>query len=214
MAVLKKHWVPILAPTLFRGEQLGESYVLETDSLKTRGISVNLMNITGDMKKQGFSVSFRIVDVKEGKAHTRTVGIDMQPSSIKRLVRRGRSKIDDSFLVQLKGGQVARIKPLTITKSLTNNSTVTAVRVRAREVLQELCKDLTFETLISDVVNMKLQRHLRTQLDKIYPIRSVDIRSCRLMPKFTLDAEQPVEDSSYVPAVVVEASEDDAGERS
>jgi ribosomal protein S3AE len=208
MAVLKKHWVPVLAPTLFKGEQLGESYVLETDSLKTRSISVNLMNITGDMKKQGFSVHFRITNVKEGKAHTRTTGIEMQPGSIKRLVRRGRTKIDDSFLIQLKGGQTARIKPLTITKSLTNNSTATAVRVRCRAILQEVCRDLTFETLVSDIVNQKLQRYVRTSLDTIYPIRSVDIRSCKLMPKHTLDEEQPLEESSYQPAAV-EASDEE-----
>lgn len=210
MAVQKKHWVPVLAPTMFKHEQLGESYVLETDSLKTRSISVNLMNITGDMKKQNLSVSFRIVSVKEGKAQTRVTGIDMQPSSIKRLVRRGRNKIDDSFTVTLKTGQVARIKPLIITKTLTHNATATAVRVRAREVLREICKELTFETLVSDIVNMKLQRYMRTALGAIYPIRSVDVRSFRLMPKYTLDEEQPAEDSTYAGG----ASSDEDGERS
>jgi ribosomal protein S3AE len=211
MAVLKKHWVPVLAPALFKSEQLGESYVLETDTLKNRSITVNLMNITGDMKKQNLGVSFKIVNVKEGKAHTRVTGVNMQSGSIKRLVRRGRNKIDDSFAVTLKGGQIARVKPLIITKTLTNNSTATAVRVKARELLQEVCKELTFETLVSDVVNMKLQRYLRTSLNSIYPIRSVDIRSCALMPKYTVDEEQPVEESTY--QVATEVADED-GERS
>jgi ribosomal protein S3AE len=209
MAVLKKHWVPVLGPQLFKEEQLGESYVLETETLVNRSISVNLMNITGDMKKQNFSASFRITSVKEGKAHTRVTGIEMQPSSVKRLVRRGRNKVDDSILVHLKGGQQARIKPLVITKTLTNNSTATAVRNKTSELLVEICKDLTFETLLADIVSMKLQRHLRNQLNGIYPIRSVDIRNTYLLPKFTLDAEQPLEESSYG----MQASDED-GERS
>ncbi len=198
MAVQKKHWVPVLAPTLFRNEQLGESYVMETDTLNGRGISVNLMNLTGDMKKQNLTVSFRITDVKEGKANTRVTGIQMQPTSVKRLVRRGRSKIEDSFVVNLKANQKARIKPLIITKNLANNSTGAAIRHAAREALSGLTSELTFETLISDIVQMKLQRHLRNTLDKVYPIRSVDIRVLRLEPKHALEPEQPVEESSYL----------------
>jgi ribosomal protein S3AE len=210
MAVLKKHWVPVLAPTLFKNEQLGESYVLETDSLTGRGISVNLMNLTGDMKKQNLTVAFKIINVKEGKAHTRTIGIDMQQGSVKRLVRRGRNKIDDSFLITLKGGQIARIKPLVITKSLTNNSKATALRHATRETLKAVCAEINFETLVSDVVNNKLQRYMRSTLDHIYPVRSVDIRSCKLMPRFALTEEQPVEESTYKIEQVVEED----GERS
>lgn len=197
MAVLKKHWVPVIAPQLFREEQLGESYVLETDSLVNRSISVNMMNITGDMKKQNYTASFRIVGVKEGKALTRVTGVNMNPGATKRLVRRGRTKVGDSIIVQLKHGQQARIKPLVVTKTLTNNSTETALRMRARDELVAVCQELSFETLISDIVSMKLQRHLRATLSKIYPIRSVDIRICELMPKFIAEPEHEAEGSSY-----------------
>ena len=197
MAVQKKHWVPVLAPALFKHEQLGESYVLETDSLTGRGISINLMNLTGDMKRQNLNVVFRITSVKEGKAHTRVTGIEMQPTSVKRLVRRGRNKIEDSFLVTLKHGQTARIKPLLITKSLTNNSAGTALRTKARTLFTEACADLAFESLVSDVVSMKLQRYAKGELSKVYPLRSVDIRICELLPKHALDEEHEVEASSY-----------------
>ena len=207
MAVLKKHWVPVLAPEMFKREQLGESYVLETDSLQGRGISVNLMNLTGDMKKQNLTVSFRVTSVKDGKADTRVTGIQMQSSSVKRLVRRGRNKIEDSFLITLKGGMTARIKPLIITKSLTNNATAAAVRHEARTLLTAIAPELTFETLIHDIVNFKLQRYARSKLERVYPIRSVDIRICRLETKHALEAEQPVEESGYAQG---QSSDEDA----
>jgi ribosomal protein S3AE len=197
MANVKKHWVPVLAPTLFKNEELGQSYVLETDSLKGRGISVNLMNLTSDMKKSNMSVSFRIVDVKEGKALTRVTGIEMQSGTVKRLVRRGRTKVDDSFTITLKGGQVARIKPLLITKAIVNNTTGALLRHRTREVVAELGREHTFETLVADIVSMKLQRHLKTAISTVYPLRSVDIRVFALEPKFALDAENEAEPSSY-----------------
>jgi len=204
MANVKKHWVPVLAPSLFKNEELGQSYVLETDSLKGRGISVNLMNLTTDMKKTNVNVSFRIVDIKEGKALTRVTSIEMQSGTVKRLVRRGRSKVDDSFTVKLKGGQVARIKPLLVTKAVVNNTTGALIRHRVREVLAELAAEHTFETLVQDIVSMKLQRHLKTAINAIYPLRSVDIRVFELETKYALDAENEAEASTYGAQIVAD----------
>lgn len=197
MATGKKHWVPVLAPTMFKNEHLGDSYVLETETLEGRGITVNLMNIVGDMKKQNVNVAFRITGVTNGKAATRTTSLAMQAGSVKRLVRRGRTKISESFIVNLKHGQKARIKPLLITKNIANNSTAAALRHALRELVTSLVSEMTFETLVRDIVEMKLQRHVRNQLDKVYPLRSVDIREFTLEPKYALEDEHEVEESSY-----------------
>ena len=214
MAVLKKHWVPVVAPALFKHEHLGDSFVLETETLAGRGISVNLMNLTGDMKKQNLSISFRITNVKEGKAHTRTTAIHMQPGSLKRLVRRGRTKIDDSFAITLKHGHVARIKPVVITKNVATNASATALRKRLREVLSGLSGDVSFETMVHDIVNFRLQRHLRDQLDSVLPVRSVDIRALELLPKYALEPEQEVGESTYLPQAPVAQADDESAERS
>lgn len=197
MANVKKHWVPVLAPAIFKNEELGQSYVLETETLKGRGISVNLMNLTSDMKKTNMNVSFRIVDIKEGKAHTRVTGIEMQGGMVKRLIRRGRTKVEDSFTIKLKGGQVARIKPLLVTKAIINNTTGALVRHRVRETLAALAAEQTFETLVNDIVSMKLQRHIKAAVNTIYPLRSVDIRIFALETKYALDAENEADPSTY-----------------
>jgi ribosomal protein S3AE len=211
MANVKKHWVPVLAPTIFKNEELGQSYVLETDSLKGRGISVNLMNLTSDMKKSNLNVSFRIVDIKEGKAHTRVTGIEMQSGMVKRLIRRGRTKVEDSFTITLKGGQVARIKPLLVTKAIVNNTTGALVRHRVRETLAALASEHTFETLVNDIVSMKLQRHIKAAVNTIYPLRSVDIRIFALEPKYALDAENDAEASTYGSSAVADEPVADRG---
>lgn len=211
MANVKKHWVPVLAPSLFKNEELGQSYVLETDSLKGRGISVNLMNLTTDMKKTNMNVSFRIVDIKEGKALTRVTSIEMQSGTVKRLIRRGRSKVEDSFTVKLKGGQVARIKPLLVTKAVVNNMTGALIRHRVREVLAEVAAEHSFETLVQDIVAMKLQRHLKAAVNTIYPLRSVDIRVFELETKFALDADNEAEPSTYGAQVVADEPVADRG---
>jgi ribosomal protein S3AE len=207
----KKHWVPVLAPNLFKNEELGQSYVLETDSLKGRGISVNLMNLVSEAKKTNLTVSFRIVEVKEGKAFTRVTGISMQPGIVKRLVRRGRTKVDDSFLITLKHGQVARVKPMLITKAVVNNTIAAGIRHRVREVLAEVGAEHTFETLIQDVVGMKLQRYLKHAVNDVYPLRSVDIRVFELQPKFALDVENEAEPSTYASGITDEPAAPERG---
>jgi small subunit ribosomal protein S3Ae len=209
-AAKKKHWVPVLAPSVFKHEQIGESIVLETETLKGRGVSVNLMNILGDMKRQNLNVSFRITDIKEGKAHTRVTGITMQPSSVKRLVRRGRSKVDDSFLVKLKHNQVARIKPLLITKNVASNTSATALRKAARELITTLAAEYSFETLIQDIVSLKFQRHVRTELSRIVPLRSVDVRVFRLESRFALEPSNEHEPSLYAEVAETPSADDDA----
>lgn len=211
MAVEKKHWVPVLAPTQFKEEQLGESYVLETDTLTGRAITTNLMTVTGDMKKQHLNVSFQITKVQDGKARTRTTGLEMHAGSTKRLVRRGRTKIAESLAITLKHGQQARIKPLIVTKFIVSNSVGAGLRHKVREEVTAVCKDLSFETLISDITSGKLQRHLRNVVQTVCPIRSVDIRKCDLLPVHAMDEEHEVEESTYSAA---ETATDDDTDRS
>jgi small subunit ribosomal protein S3Ae len=168
------------------------------------------MNILGDMKRQNLNVSFRITDIKEGKAHTRVTGITMQPSSVKRLVRRGRSKVDDSFLVKLKHNQVARIKPLLITKNVASNTSATALRKAARELITTLAAEYSFETLIQDIVSLKFQRHVRTELSRIVPLRSVDVRVFRLESRFALEPSNDHEPSLYAEVAETPSADDDA----
>lgn len=194
----KRKWYPIYAPTMFNNQVLGETFVWETETIPNKHLTINLMTLTGNPKKQNYNVFFKVVDIKDGKGVTKTLGLEMQHSSVKRLARRGRSKVADSFLVKTKKDEYVRIKPIIMTRSRADNDVQSALRMKCRPLLRELIKKYNFETVVNDIINMRLQRHIKQQLDEIFPVRSVDIRYLKYEKPPADDEEDAVEETDYV----------------
>lgn len=172
----KKKWFPLYAPTIFGGQLIGETYVESAETVKGKFINANLSTISNDMKKQNITVRLRVNKIVEGKGQTEVIGMQQVQGFVKRLVRRGRTKVDDSFLAKTKDGQVVRIKPLIITNTLCVASTSSQIRMEVRKVLIERVAKLGFVNMVQDILNFKVQKDLKNMLNKIHPIRSVDIR--------------------------------------
>ncbi len=192
----KKRWYDIQAPAVFNNQSLGQTYVWEDEALPGRIVSVNLMTLTGNPKKQSMAVHFAITNVAEGVAKTKTIGIEMQPGSLKRLVRRGRSKVADSFESKTKKGQRVRVKLIAMTRTRADDAVQRAVRSKARTLIAESLSKYSFDTIVNDVANMRLQKHLKDQLSAIFPIRSVDVRALRYTQGDS-EEEAEVEETQY-----------------
>lgn len=192
----KRRWYPILAPKIFESQPIGETFVFETEQIEGKHMTVNLMTLTGNPKKQNMNVFLKVTEVKEGTAHTMTRGIEMQQSSTRRMVRRGRSKIADSFPVKTKKGQRVRIKPLIMTRNRCDAATQSAIRQKARELIRETFKKYSFDTVVNDIVHNRLQRYLKDQLSAVFPIRSADIRYLRYEAADN-EAEDEMEQTEY-----------------
>ena len=134
------------------------------------------MNISGDARNQNVNIQFKIDKVQDGKGYAKIVKYELLPTSLKRFVRRGRDKIVDSFTCRTSDNVLVRIKPLFITISLSKKSAQTGVRLQARKALKELIAKNTFDEFMKDVIQNKVQKHLRTILNKVYPLRNCEIR--------------------------------------
>lgn len=179
--VKKKKWVPVLAPSIFNNVLLGETHVIEDDQVTKKHITLNLMPIMNDMRKQSFEARFKVVSLKEGKADTALVGLRMVPSALKRLIRRGRNKIEDSFLAKLKTGQIVRIKPVVVTHTSCSKGAQTAIRLAMKAKLKELLKTTNLDAFVKEIVDNKLGRILKGVANEHHPTRSVDIKSIMLI---------------------------------
>lgn len=180
-AVKKKRWYELIAPRLFNEQVLGETFGAEPQSIVGRNTTLNLMNLTRDIKKQNTNVTFRIREVQGQKAHTDLVALYIIPTTIKRLVRKGKEKIEDSFLATTKDKRIVRIKPLIICRSTTARSVSTDIREASQKMTHEILKQIDYYQFIKDIITQKFQRALRQQMNKIYPIKIVDIRMIRLV---------------------------------
>jgi small subunit ribosomal protein S3Ae len=173
----KKKWYKIIAPKSFREVVLGESLVIDPTVLVGRTISANLMNITGNVRKQNINVKFEIASIETDKAITVPLSYDTVSSSIKRLVRRKRDKIDLSPVYKSSDDVKFRIKPFIITRSNCANSIHTQMRKLVLLEMYNYAIKTPFEQIMLDTLAGKVQNELKNKIKKIYPIRNFDIRA-------------------------------------
>ena len=112
---------------------------------------------------------------------TETAPNKMMPSSIKRIVRRGRTKIADSVVIATSDNKKVRIKPLLITNILVNNSIANSIRLLTRNTLIRFVNKLTYEQVVEEIMSFKMQKHLGKTAAKIAPIRNSEIRGFKLV---------------------------------
>lgn len=177
----KKKWYQIRSDELFNSMYLGESLVEKPEEMIGKRVMLNLMTLTGDSKKQNTWVKFVVDAVTDQKGIAHITGYAISPSSIRRLVRRGRDRIDHSFLVFTKDAVPLRLKFLLITRSNITHATLAALRKRSLQFLHHYASTHTYNELVTEIIQSKLQDALRAVLNKIYPLRNTEIRA------FTID---------------------------
>ncbi len=179
----KKKWCPIVAPELFGSRIIGESFVDDASFLMGKAITANMMQLVGDMKKQHINLMFKVTDVKEGKGYTTLVKYELSPSSLKRLAKREKDKLSDSFVVKTSDGKLVRIKPVMVTNSKTNGSALASLIKNCRAVCKEIVNRTNFEQIVVDLVEYRFQKQVREALHQTYPLRNLEIRSFAIESK-------------------------------
>ena len=172
----KKRWFNILASPEFRNIVIGETPSFAPESLVGRTMRVNLMTLTRDPKKQNFSVIFKVKEVNGGDAHTELIKYNMGTVHIKRVVKRGKDKVDDSFVVTTSDNIKLRVKPFLITRGKVQHSVLTSLRKVSKEFIENEAKGKSCSDFWVSVLSSDLQRSMRGVLKKIYPLALVEIR--------------------------------------
>ena len=183
MQKAKKKWVEIVAPKVFNQMPMGETHVFDAREALGKSMSVNMMSLTKNPKKQGISAKFLISGQHENKLTTDFLGLRIMPPVIKRMVRRGKDKIEDSFLVNTVDGKKVRIKPIVITRSKVKGSVLTAIRKATKMHIARVASKIAYDQLVEELINFKLQRGMHDLLNKIYPVSITEIRWFELVLK-------------------------------
>ncbi len=181
LKIKKKRWVPIFGPGIFGDQPLGETFIGENNEAQGRSITVSMLQLTHDPKKQAVSATFKINGQKEGGLAAEFTGMSIAPSAMKRMVRRNKEKIDDSFSVITSDGKQVQIKPLIVTRGHITRGTMKDIRMRMRNVIAWEVSKSTYEKLSGDVIDHKLQKQVYTAINAIYPIGVCEIRVFKLL---------------------------------
>jgi small subunit ribosomal protein S3Ae len=179
----KKKWFQLVAPESFQSRVIGETLLEDSSVLIGRTVKVNMMQLMNDMKKQNVNVMFKIDSIKEGKAHTHAVKYEVSAFSLKRLAKREKDKLSDSFVVKTQDGKLVRIKSVMVTNAMTKGAVLAKLVHTCRAVCKELVNKIKFEQLIVDMIAYKFQKEVKEALHKVYPLRNFDIRMLELETK-------------------------------
>ena len=174
--VKKKVWFPIIAPAIFNNQPVGEMYLEEPQTSVGRKVKVSLMTLTGDPQRQNVHVTFEITKVDNNQLMTKLIGYSIVPTAVRKMMRRGRDRIDESFVTKTSDGVAVRIKPVLITRARISSSILTDLRKQLRSHLIRSVSKLSFNDLMHTVIAHKIQRELHEILRKVYPLQSCEIR--------------------------------------
>jgi len=174
--IKKKRWFTINSPKLMGEKPIGESYLSDINAAVGRNVTVNLMQLTGDMKSQSASVKFQITGVQDNKLITKICGYNFSPATIKRFVRRRMTRVDLSLMENTKDGVAIRIKPFLLTREKVSRSVEHDLRAKLKEELIDFVKQTPYEELFNMIIKHRLQKELKTILNKIYPVKNIQIR--------------------------------------
>lgn len=176
----KKKWYTVVAPKDLNSTILGEIPASEPEMLAGKTLKINLMTITNDMKKQNMVAKFRVTGIKDSLAETELVGYEVTPSYIRRLAKRARTKIDDSFKCETKDKQKLTIKTMLLAKNKLQRNVQTSLRMAARVALADEASKKTFIEMVSGTMRNESQKALKSTLKKVYPVSMVEIRVLEL----------------------------------
>lgn len=179
--IIKKKWVPLYASAEFNKEKIGETYVVETKDAIGKHISVNLMTLTHDPKKQNLAVGLVGERVEGDGVVCRVVGYEMSPVSIKKMVRKAKTKLGDSFTLTTQDNKEIRIKPLFITRSLASRAVCTELRKQCRALLAVTINKMTYSAFIGEVISRRLHKKMSDLLRKVIPLQVCEIRMFTLI---------------------------------
>ncbi|MBI2565022.1 hypothetical protein HYV79_03480 [Candidatus Woesearchaeota archaeon] len=187
--VKKKKWIHLFSPEWMGNSVIGETFVEDPSQILGRSAKVSLTTLTGDPQRQGVELKFhaeKIVDdgvVCELKSYT------ILPSTIKRLIRKGKKRIDISFLVCTKDNVVLRTKLLLITKNPTTSIVLAQLNKKAQAFVQEEAKKLTANNFFETIIQKNMQKSLSQHLKKTYPLSTSEFRQV-LISKKSVQSEQ------------------------
>lgn len=199
-----KQWYKIQAPVSFNEHVIGETMADEPEKVLGRTAEATLHDLTGDMRQMHVKLFFRVNDTVDSLAKTEFIGHTMTSDYVRRLTRRGQTKISAVFDVKTKDGSRLRVKPFAVTDRRAQTTAAQAIRALMQDVITKAAADSSLTQFLKDVLVGDLSNAIYKEARKIHPVRRVEIAKTEVVKAPTIVDETPV--------AIIEAPSDDEEE--
>jgi small subunit ribosomal protein S3Ae len=180
MAV-KKQWYEIIAPKVFGETVIGETPAAEPEQLEGRTVKISLADLGKEYSKFFIKMHFKIERVEGNKAFAKFIGHDCTNERIYRMVQRHMRRVDCIQDATTKDGVKTRVKSILILTRRTGTSVKDSVREKLRKVINGFVEKLSLEELVKAIIMDALQKQIREECKKVYPVGAVEIRKTELL---------------------------------
>ncbi|MHB8634244.1 MAG: 30S ribosomal protein S3ae [Thermoplasmatota archaeon] len=185
-----KQWFKITAPAAFNSALLAETLADESDKLMSRTIETTLSDLTGDMKQMHIKLIFQVNEIVDNQARTQFVGHTMTSDYLRRLTRRGNSKIPAVFDIQTKDGNRVRVKPFAISERRSQTTQAQEIRRIMHRMLEESAQRNTLSGFLHDILIGDLNNRMFKEARKIHPVRRIELAKTEILGKPTIEVDE------------------------
>lgn len=185
-----KQWFKVTAPAAFNNAQICETLADEAVKLQGRTIEVPLNELTGDMKQMHIKLTFQVGEVVDNQAKTTYVGHTMTSDYIRRLTRRGNSKIPAVFDLKTKDGSRIRVKPFAVTDRRCQTTQAQEIRRIMGTLLTESAEKNTLSGFLGDILLGNLTNAMYKEARKVHPLRRIEIAKSEILTAPTIEVDE------------------------
>ena len=178
----EKKWVTVSAPDSFNNVPIAYVPITDEENAPGRVLEVTLYDILkGDPSQHQYKMYFQINKVEGDKATTIFKRYEYSKEFLRSLIRRGSSRINFIIDIKTKDGYVFRIKVLALTHRQLNTSRKHALRLIAKEVINNTVPQMTVDQFVQATCYSKINSDIMAAFKKVIRVRHVGLEKVKLI---------------------------------
>lgn len=178
----EKKWVTVSAPDSFNNVPIAYVPITDDENATGRVLEVTLYDILkGDPSQHQYKMYFQINKVEGDKATTIFKRYEYSKEFLRSLIRRGSSRINFIIDIKTKDGYVFRIKVLALTHRQLNTSRKHALRLIARDVINNTIPQMTVDQFVQATCYSKINSDIMAAFKKVIRVRHVGLEKVKLI---------------------------------
>ncbi len=171
-----KKWFTVYAPKSFNESKVCEIPGDDEKSVINRKIKVSLDQLTHNPQHAFTNVVLRVTDTNGDAAHTKLIVIELVFSYLRSLVRRYRSVASVVVPVKTRDNVPMTVKAISVTRNRVTGARLKGIRSEMVSFINSYSKENDSDSIISSVIDGKLQSDLTGKVSHIANINKVEIK--------------------------------------
>ena len=198
----EKSWYTLVAPSYLGGKELTLTPANGENDMIGRNIEVPVSDFTGNFKKSGAKIIFRVVSCQGTKCETMLLGHSISDDYIRRMVRRRKERIDIITNIKTTDGFTMAAKIVVVTDGKLTSSKRASIRKVTEDFLHEKTNTMNFQDLSRYIIGEDISNEIVDAAKDIYPIKKIEIRKSEVLGIGTATESPPEATPETTPETV------------